>query len=113
MLIGFSAPVVAWCLSTKRLAPRIAIAWNLLGIAMLANVVVRSILTAPGPTHLPTSDILNRAFAHFPYTFIPGLLAPLGVLLHVLAIRGLRFSESPFVHSRKPPIILETLEDQP
>lgn len=111
VLIGLSAPVVAWLLATKRLAPRGAIAWNLIGIAMVANVVVRSILTIPGPTHLIDTEIANRAVAMFPYTFIPGFLAPLAVLLHVLAIRGLRSTNSQLIINRQPPIDLAALEE--
>jgi hypothetical protein len=113
LLIGLSAPIVAWLLSTKRLAPRVAIAWNLLGIAMLANVVVRSVLTTPGPTHLLITDVANRAVTHFPYTFIPGLLAPIAVLLHLLAIRGLRSTQSPLVVVHHPPANLMPVTENP
>jgi hypothetical protein len=104
VVIGLSAPLAAWLLATKRLAPRGAIAWNLIGIVMVANVVVRSILTTPGPTHLIDTEIANQAVTLFPYTFIPGLLAPLAVVLHVLAIRGLRSTKSQFIINRQPPI---------
>jgi hypothetical protein len=111
VLIGLSAPVVAWLQATKRLAPRGAIAWNLIGIAMVANVVVRSILTTPGPTHLIDSEIANQAVTLFPYTFIPGFLAPLAVLLHVLAIRGLRSTQSHVVINRQPPVGVAAFEE--
>lgn len=103
LLIGLSAPVVAWLLLTGRLAPRGAIAWSVIGIAMLVNVVVLSILTTPGPTHFITSDVANQAVTLFPYTFIPGLLAPLAVLLHVLAIRNLRSNQPSHVSYRQAP----------
>ncbi len=109
VLIGLSAPFVAWLLATKRLAPRGAIAWNLVGIAMVANVVVRSILTTPGPTRLIDTEIANQAVTLFPYTFIPGFLAPLAVLLHVLAIRGLRSTQNHLVTNGQPPLDLERI----
>jgi hypothetical protein len=111
VLIGLTAPAVAWLLARKQLAPRGAIAWNLIGIAMLANVVVRSVLTTPGPTHLVDTEIANRAVTLFPYTFIPGLLAPLAILLHVLAIRGLRPTQSSQVINSKPPTILVAVKE--
>jgi hypothetical protein len=89
--------------ATKRLAPRSAIAWNVLGIIMVANVVVRSVLTTPGPTYLINTETANQAVTRFPYTFIPGFLAPLAVLLHVLAIRGLRASQSHLIINRQLP----------
>jgi hypothetical protein len=78
---------------------------------MVANVAVRSILTTPGPTHLIDTEIANRAVSLFPYTFIPGFLAPLAVLLHVLAIRGLRSTKSQSVVNRQPSIPLAPLEE--
>lgn len=94
IVIGASAPFVAWLVSTRRMGRRVAIGWNVVGILMLLNVIVRSVLTTPGPTHLITSDLANRAITHFPYTFIPAFLAPLAMLLHVLSIRSRARSES-------------------
>jgi hypothetical protein len=90
ILIGFSAVVVAWAYSSGRLSDRAALAWNIVGLGMLANVVVRAILTTPGPLNLLASEVPNQVLGRFPYTFIPGLMAPLAVTLHVLAIRALR-----------------------
>jgi hypothetical protein len=89
IVIGASAPIVAWLLATRRIAHRVALVWSVIGILMLLNVIVRSVLTTPGPTHLITSDLANRAITLFPYTFIPAFLAPLAMLLHVLSIRSL------------------------
>jgi hypothetical protein len=69
---------------------RLAFIWNALGLVSLANVVIRSALTARGPLHILHSEVPNLAIGTFPYTFIPGFLAPLAVVLHVFAIRSLR-----------------------
>jgi len=90
MLIGASAPVIAWLASRGRLEMRLALTWNALGLLSLANVATRSALTAPGPLHLLHSEVPNLAIGTFPYTFIPGFFAPLAVVLHIFAIRSLR-----------------------
>lgn len=89
IVIGASAPLIAWLISNRHIGRRVGIAWSVAGILMLLNVIVRSVLTTPGPTHLITSDLANRAVTQFPYTFIPAFLAPLAMLLHVLSIRAL------------------------
>jgi hypothetical protein len=38
---------------------------------------------------LISTEVPNVAMGFFPYTFIPGFLAPLAVTLHVLAIRAI------------------------
>ena len=90
--VGLTAPVVAWLAATQRVGARTVLAWNLVGLAVLANVVVRSALTAPGPLHLINAGATNLALGMFPFTFIPGFFAPLAIVLHVLAIRATRIS---------------------
>ncbi len=86
--IGASAPVVAWLSTRGRTGVRAALVWNGLGLAALANVVVRAILTAPGPLHRMHAEVPNLMFATLPYTFIPAFFVPMAVVLHVLAIRS-------------------------
>jgi hypothetical protein len=50
--------------------------------------VVRAILTTPALQALVT-EVPNRALGMFPFTFIPSLMVPLALTLHVLAIRAL------------------------
>ena len=87
--IGASAPLVAWIATRGRAGERVALVWNVLGLLALANVVVRSALTAPGALHLLNAEVPNLAIGTFPYTFIAGFLAPLAVTLHILALRAL------------------------
>lgn len=90
IFIGVSAPIVAWLYARGRIGERLALGWNVLGLLMLANVAVRAVLTAPGPLHLIATDVANHAIGTFPFTYIPGFMAPLALTLHVLAIRALR-----------------------
>jgi hypothetical protein len=76
---------------------RLAIGWNVLGLLSLANVTASAVLT--GPIKLISTEVPTVAMGFFPYTFIPGFLAPLAVTFHVLAIRAiaarLRMMRSP------------------
>ncbi|PKM03498.1 MAG: hypothetical protein CVV16_08705 [Gammaproteobacteria bacterium HGW-Gammaproteobacteria-6] len=96
ILIGASAPIVAWLLASQKISNRMALAWNVIGIAMLANVAVSGVLTTPGPLHLIATEVPNAAIGTFPFTYIPGLIVPLALILHVLSIRALwqRISDS-------------------
>jgi hypothetical protein len=83
--IGASAPLIAWLTTRGRL--RLALTWNALGLAALANVVSRAVLTAPGPLNLVHTEVPNLMMSTFPFLLIPGFFVPLAVVLHVLAIR--------------------------
>jgi hypothetical protein len=97
ILVGLSAPFIAWIVIRGRSGLPLAMIWNYLGLAALANIVVRSALTAPGPLHVIHAEVPNLAIGMFPFTYVAGFLAPLAVTLHVLAIRALKakLNESP------------------
>jgi hypothetical protein len=88
ILIGASAPVIAALYAGNRLNPRIAVAWNALGLLSLANVIGRNVLSSPA-LHLIATDVPRNAIGTFPYSFIPALIVPLALALHVAAIRSL------------------------
>ena len=88
--IGASAPVIAWLSTRGRLGLKLALAWNVLGLLVLTNVVTRAVLTSPGPFNVIHGEVPNRMFGTFPFMFIPGFFVPLAVTLHVLAIRAIR-----------------------
>lgn len=90
ILIGMSAPLMAWLVVSRKVSDRVALGWNAVGIAMLANVAVRGVLTTPGPLHLISTEVPNAAIGAFPFSYIPGLMVPLALVLHVLSIRSLR-----------------------
>ena len=81
--------LVAWLATRRRRGRGLALAWNLLGLLALANVVTRSVLTTPGPFNRIHAEIPNRMMSTFPFLFIPAFFVPLAVVLHVLAIRKL------------------------
>jgi hypothetical protein len=90
ILIGISAPVIAWLIASHRISDRLALAWHVVGIAFLANVAITGVLTSPGPLKFLATEVPNIAIGTFPFTFIPGLMVPLALVLHVLSIRALR-----------------------
>ena len=67
---------------------KLALAWNVLGLLAVTDVVIRAVLTSPGPFNLIHVEVSNRMFGTFPFMFIPGFFVPLAVTLHVLAIRA-------------------------
>lgn len=88
ILIGATAPIVAWAYSSGRIDGRAVRLWSWIGIVMLANVMLRAALTAPGRLHLIDAEVPNRALGAFPFVYLPGFLAPLALVLHVLLLRS-------------------------
>jgi len=90
ILIGATAPLMAWLSTKGRPGMRLALLWNALGLLSLANVAFRAMMTAPGRLNFIHAEVPNTAIGTFPFTYIAGFFAPLALALHVLAIRALR-----------------------
>ena len=86
-LVGLTAPLVAAGLAFGWVGPRLTIAWNLFGLAMLVNAIGTVATSTPGPLHLNWAGEPFTAIAAWPVVWIPALLAPVGIYLHVVSIR--------------------------
>ncbi len=90
VLVGFTAPIIAYFGYHKRVLPNwVLIAWNFVGLALLANIVTIAILSAPTNfqvfTNLPHNTIVLTA----PYHFIPFFFVPLALFGHLYALSRL------------------------
>jgi hypothetical protein len=88
--IGVSAPLIAWLCTRGRAGLKLSRLWNLLGLSTLSNVMVRAVLSAPGPWNKIHTQVPNLMMGKFPFLLIPGFFVPLAIVLHVLAIRSIR-----------------------
>lgn len=89
VLVGVTAPVLAFLIATQR-APRwLQGAWQLASVALLVNVVSIAITSAPGPLHLDWMGAPLTIVAQWPYALLPAFLVPVAALGHVLSISKL------------------------
>jgi hypothetical protein len=86
-LVGLTAPVIAAGIAFGWFGPRVTIAWNLFGLAMLVNAIGTVATSAPGTIHLNWPGEPFTAIASWPVIWIPSLLAPIGIFLHIVSIR--------------------------
>jgi hypothetical protein len=91
ILVGLTAPVVAYVCFVRRAWPAwVAVWWNWAGIVILLNVVVLVQLSAPTPWRMFETDPPATFIADWPYIWLPAFLVPLAWLLHALSLRQLR-----------------------
>jgi hypothetical protein len=86
-LVGLTAPIVAAGIAAGWVGPRVTVAWNLLGLALLLNAIGTVAASAPGPLHLDWPGEPLTAIAAWPVVWIPALLAPAAIFLHIVSIR--------------------------
>jgi hypothetical protein len=93
VLVAVTAPVAAWLSTRGHVGRMVAWTWNVVGLLSLANIVCRAVLSAPGPLRLVYAEVPDTAILTYPFTFIPGFMAPLALALHVLAFRAFRVGQ--------------------
>lgn len=92
MFVGLSAPIVSLAVFRMKWFPeRVALAWNYVGLVILASVVAVFMTTIFFPG-LWGSDVplAPKAFATFPYVLVASFLMPVAVFVHFLSIIQLR-----------------------
>ncbi|MBS2015905.1 MAG: hypothetical protein JST00_23660 [Deltaproteobacteria bacterium] len=89
VLVGATAPFVAWALGRGLLGRRGLLAWNVVSLGLLANVVGMAITSVPGPLHLAWPGVPNTVVATFPWVWLPTFLVPVALFGHVSSLRQL------------------------
>ncbi|KAA9331920.1 hypothetical protein [Adhaeribacter soli] len=87
---GLTAPLVYYLgFVKKKLSPNILLLWNLVCLALLFNIVINAILSAPTPFQQFAFDQPNIAILYFPFIWLPGFIVPVVLLAHLATIRRL------------------------
>ncbi|TCD11584.1 hypothetical protein EZ449_04810 [Pedobacter frigidisoli] len=90
ILSGISAPLIYYFGFVKKtLSKKVIIAWNLICLALLLNVVSAALLSLPARFIQFGFEQPNIALGYFPFVLLPALLVPLVMLSTVAAIKQL------------------------
>lgn len=91
ILVGLTAPLVAYFGFVK---PRISfwglVLWNVFSFALLINIMVNGILSAPSILQQFAFEQPNVAVYHFPFCWLPAFMVPLILFSHMASFRLLR-----------------------
>ncbi|HRI03059.1 MAG TPA: hypothetical protein PLL77_04900 [Pyrinomonadaceae bacterium] len=87
ILSGILAPIVYLTAfrggKTKR---GLLIAFNVLGLVLLANIVSIAVLSLPSPFQQLAFEQPNRAVVLFPYSWLPTIVVPIVLFSHIAAL---------------------------
>ncbi|MBD2756129.1 hypothetical protein [Spirosoma validum] len=90
ILAGLTAPIVAYFAFCRRqLSARWLLLWNVLALGLVINIVVQAILSAPLPFQQMAFDQPNVAVLKAPYVWLPGVIVPIVLFSHAVAIHRL------------------------
>jgi hypothetical protein len=90
IVTGITALVLgAWLMTGERRSRGLVLAWNTLGLALLANVVVVALLSAPTPLRVFMNEPANVWITHAPWVWLPAVMVLAALSGHVLVYRRL------------------------
>ena len=88
ILSGISAPAVYYFGFVKgKLKPRFIIAWNILCMLLLVNIVVTAVLSVQFPFQQFGFDQPNIAVLNAPYVWLPCFIVPSVLFAHLVVLR--------------------------
>lgn len=90
ILSGLTAPLVAYFgFHRNRLNKKILLAWNVICLLLVLQVVITGILSAPTAFQKLSFDQPNVAVLYFPMVWLPGIVVPIVIFGHLMAIKRL------------------------
>ncbi|MET4141021.1 hypothetical protein [Pedobacter sp. UYP1] len=90
ILCGLTAPIVYYFGYIKKvLNSKVLIAWNILCLLSLANIVTTAVLSSPFPIQQFAFNQPNLALLYFPFVWLPCCIVPSVLLAHLITIKRL------------------------
>ncbi|MBK7393434.1 MAG: hypothetical protein IPI64_09055 [Chloracidobacterium sp.] len=95
ILSGILAPIV-YLIAFRGEKPKrgLLIAYNILGLILLANIVSIAALSIPSPIQQLAFEQPNRAVTFFPYSWLPAIVVPIVLFSHLAAFWKLLISKT-------------------
>jgi hypothetical protein len=95
ILAGLTAPLIAYFgVQEQALSRKTILIWNVVALALLLNIVINAVLSAPFRFQQFGFSQPNVAILYFPFTWLPGFIVPVVLFAHLVAIRKLLKSNS-------------------
>lgn len=90
VLSGLTAPAIwYWGYIKQKISRSWLLAWNIICLMLLFNIVVRAIFSIPFVFQKFGFEQPNIALVHFPYSWLPGFVVPAVLFAHIVSIREL------------------------
>jgi hypothetical protein len=90
ILSGISALLIYYFIFMKRKSSlMLLLVWNFIGLALLINIIIHAVLSAPSPLQQLAFEQPNVAVFYFPFIWLPSCIVPLVLFSHLASIRQL------------------------
>lgn len=87
ILVGLTGPIMGLLVQKGKVSKWGLIAWNVVGLGILTNIVAIAMLSTPTPIRMFFNEPANTIVATFPSVLLPAFLVPLAYTLHFFSIK--------------------------
>ncbi len=95
ILSGLSALFLAAALSVTSVPHWLVIAWNCVGLGLLATILTIAILSSPIPIQVFHAPPQNLWVTRFPWVWLPTVLVSAALMGHLLVFQALALTKAP------------------
>ena len=90
IIAGITAPFIAYFgLTRQKLSRSLVLVWHFIALALLANITIIAVLSAPFFIQQFAFDQPNIAILYFPVSWLPTFIVPVVLFGHLVSIRQL------------------------
>ncbi|MCT4580347.1 MAG: hypothetical protein N4A35_02935 [Flavobacteriales bacterium] len=86
IIAGLTAPLMSWLYAKQKIANKILLIWNWIGLGLVLFILINGILSAELPFQQFAFDQPNKALEYPPYVLLPALIVPVVVYTHITDI---------------------------
>ena len=90
ILVGLSAPLIAWLYQYRKISDKALLTWNVVSLVVLSLTVYSFISTYYFSDYVQSMN--NMDFVKLPYLLLASVLLPVAVFLHIFSLRQLQLA---------------------
>ncbi len=90
IIIGLTAPLMAYLYYKKIIGEKLLLVWNIIGLLFILFIFINGMLSAELPFQIFAFDQPNVAVEYFPFVLLPALIVPMVIWTHMTDIFLLR-----------------------
>lgn len=102
ILVGMTAPIIAFLHFKKWIGTKVLLLWNFIGLALVLFIFVNAVLSLEVPFQQFAFDQPNVAVKYFPFVLLPVVIVPIVIWAHVSDIFYLSKEKQSYVRGFKP-----------
>lgn len=90
ILMGITAPIIAWLFIKQKINKKILLVWNIIGLFLVVFILLNGILSVEFPFQQFGFEQPNRGINYFPFILLPATVVPIVIWTHISDIIKLR-----------------------